>query len=209
MSPKIRFAEISATEIVYDHSTGLFPFSPRREIDRDLVARLKHSIAETGLWEPVVVRAQTLEGIAGNHRFLAVTEFATDRGQTLHEVQLPVALIDCDEGLAVSIALIKNELREDLTKWEAVRALIKTVERKPAVANTVFRVDGEVVEQLRLWEKELDYRNPPYIPAAQAGGFRQVSVIKAITASAPTRAALNTGAGRATTARCRGAPARR
>ena len=76
MAPKITLTEVSASSVVYDHYTRLFPFSPRREIDQDLVERLKRSITETGMWMPVVVQAGTMEGIAGNHRFLAYWELA-------------------------------------------------------------------------------------------------------------------------------------
>jgi hypothetical protein len=66
--------------VVYDHYTQLFPFSPRREIDHALVERLKRSITEIGMWQPIVVRAGTMEGIASNHRFLANLELAREAG---------------------------------------------------------------------------------------------------------------------------------
>lgn len=157
--PTITLAEIPASSVVYDHDTRLFPFSPRREIDPSLVERLKHSIAATGVWQPIVVQAGTLEGIAGNHRFLACLEHAAEQGSSIESLRIPAVLIDCDEGLAVSIALIENELRENLTQWEMVRALIKAVERKPEVVEPVFEVDKPTVEQLRFWESELDYEN--------------------------------------------------
>ena len=157
MSQKITLAEVSVTSIVYDHDTRLFPFSPRREVDQALVDRLKQSISETGMWQPVVVRAETLEGIAGNHRLLARLEVAGEQGLDLEKLTIPTVLVDCDEGLAVSIALIENELRENLTRWEMVRTLLKAAERKPKVVESVFEVDGHTVEQLRFWENELDY----------------------------------------------------
>ncbi|MGD0172898.1 MAG: ParB N-terminal domain-containing protein [Anaerolineales bacterium] len=157
MSSKVKYSEISVKKVVYDHSTRLFPFSPRKEIDISLIERLKRSIAETGNWQPIVVRSGTLEGIAGNHRFLALLELAKEQNADIDELTIPAMLVKCDEGMAVTIALAENEFRENLTQWEMVRALIKSVEKKPKVAETVFDVDGETIEQLRLWDKELDY----------------------------------------------------
>lgn len=157
MLSRITFAEVPIASIVYAHDTRLFPFSPRRAIDPSLVERLKRSIAETGMWQPVVVRAGTMEGIAGNHRFLAYLAVAAEKGLIAETLTIPAVLVDCDEGDAVTIGLIENELREDLTQWETVRALLKAVERKPQVVETVFEVDRATIEQLRLWPAELDY----------------------------------------------------
>jgi len=157
MASKVKYSEISAKKVVYDHSTRLFPFSPCKEIDTSLIERLKRSIAETGNWQPIVVRSGTLEGIAGNHRFLALLELSKEQNTDIDELTIPAMLINCDEGMAVTIALVENEFRENLTQWETVRAIIKSVEKKPKIAETVFEVDGETVEQLRLWDKELDY----------------------------------------------------
>jgi hypothetical protein len=157
MAPKIRLTEIRASEVVYNHYSQLFPFSPRRKVVHGLVKRLKRSIAETGMWQPIVVRAGTTEGIAGNHRFIAHLELAREAGLDEETLMVPAILVDCDEGLAVSIALMENEIREGLTQWEIVRALIKASEKKPKVVETVFEVDGNTIEQLRLWEGELDY----------------------------------------------------
>ncbi|MEJ2558861.1 MAG: ParB N-terminal domain-containing protein, partial [Anaerolineae bacterium] len=123
---------------MYNHYTQLFPFSPRRKVVHGLVKRLKRSIAETGMWQPIVVRAGTTEGIAGNHRFIAHLELAREAGLDEETLMVPAILVDCDEGLAVSIALMENEIREGLTQWEIVRALIKASEKKPKVVETVF-----------------------------------------------------------------------
>lgn len=154
MVPKIVFAKIQANEIIYRHDTGLFPFSPRKSVDRLLVAGLKRSIAETGIWQPIVVRAKTLEGIAGNHRFLAMLEIARERGVGNGDAQIPTMLVDCDEGLAVTIALSENEFRRDLTQWETVHALLHATDKMPKVAERVFDVDGVTADQMRLWTND-------------------------------------------------------
>jgi hypothetical protein len=40
MAFRIKYSEISAKKVVDDHSTCLFPFSPRKEIDTSLIKRL-------------------------------------------------------------------------------------------------------------------------------------------------------------------------
>jgi hypothetical protein len=157
MCPTPILENILAKKVVYHHDTGLFPFSPRQAIDQQLIDHLKHSIGETGLWQPIVVRSETMEGIAGNHRFLAYLGLARDQGRDLDRLEIPAVLIDCDEGLAVSIALIENELREDLTQREMLRTLLKAAERKPQVVETIFKVDSHTIEQLRFWEDAQDY----------------------------------------------------
>ncbi len=98
-----------------------------------------------------------MEGIAGNHRFLAYLELVREEGLDENSVRIPAVLIDCDEGFTISIALMENEVRENLTQWEAVRTLIRAFEQRPKAVETVFEVDGSTVEQLRLWEEELDH----------------------------------------------------
>ncbi len=114
-------------------------------------------MAETGMWQPIVVRDETMEGVAGNHRFLAQVELAAERGIEPCDLMIPAVLVDCDEGMAVSIALAENEIRQDLTRWEAVRALVEAAKVKPKVAEAVFKVDGKTVEQLAFWQDELDH----------------------------------------------------
>ena len=157
MPPKILLGKIAIGQIAYDHETQLFFFSPRCKIDQSLVARLKHSIRETGNWQPIVIRAGTLEGVAGNHRFLAIMEIELEAGHDLQSTLIPVVFAECDEGTAVTIALAENEHRVNLTQWETVRGLINAADKKPAVVKTVFNLDSMTIEQLRLWGNELDH----------------------------------------------------
>lgn len=152
----IKVIRVPEINIVYNHGTRLFPFSPRIVIDRNLVEKLKRSISETGFWQPIVVRAESMEGIAGNHRFLAYLELAKEKGLNMAEITVLAMVVDCDEGTAVAIALIENEGREDLTDFERVHTMIKAAERKPKLVENIFEVDGYIAEQLRFWEKEFE-----------------------------------------------------
>jgi hypothetical protein len=155
MDQKVTLTSIPASSVVYDEQTGLFVFSPRMRTDADLVDRLKRSMAETGMWQPIVVRADTMEGIAGNHRFLAQLELAEDAGLRQEHVGVMAVVVSCDEGLAVTIALAENEMRRDLTDWETVRALVAASKAKPNAAEVLFDVDGQTVEQLSFWQDQL------------------------------------------------------
>lgn len=154
--PTIQFDTILASRVVYDKKTRRFPFSARREISIRLVESLKNSLLETGFWEPILVRADTLEGIAGNHRFLAYLALADENGLAPHQMKIPVALIDCDEATAAGIALIENEIRQDLTQWEAIRALLQNAGHKPKLAQTIFQVDDQIIQQLGFWHQLMD-----------------------------------------------------
>src|SRR5687768_13842914 len=100
----ISFVDIVLSEIIYDQVSRLFPYSPRNSIDEGLVNKLKASILETGLLHPILVRAGTMEGIAGNHRFLALLEITKDDAKPIEEARIPIALVECDEGMAVTLA---------------------------------------------------------------------------------------------------------
>ena len=97
MSIQIEFVEIPASKVVHDYHTRLFPFSSRRAINQSPVERLKRSITETGLWQLIVVRTQTLEGVAGNHGYLAYLEFAAEYGLNPERLMIPAARVDGDE----------------------------------------------------------------------------------------------------------------
>lgn len=153
----IKFTMVPITEIQYSLETHLFPYSPRKEVDWNLVGKIKRSIAETGMWGPVIVREETDEGIAGNHRFLAYRDYLLENNHVLEKSKIPVMFVDCDEGMAVSIALIENEMRENLTGAEKVYALKNAAKRKPKTIETVFEIDGRVMQQLELWGEEMDY----------------------------------------------------
>lgn len=155
MALHVEYTELRPGDVVYDRMTGLFPFSPRPSIDRSLIERLKRSIAELGYWQPFIVRAGTLEGIAGNHRFLALVELATEQGVDLDTLALPAAVVTCDEGTAIAIALAENEFREDLSDRESLRALLSAATKKAHAVKTVFSVSDQEVQQLRLFDESL------------------------------------------------------
>ena len=72
-----------------------------REEAESRVDELKASIEEVGMIQPIVVRADTMEGIAGNHRFLAYMAYADENGLKGTNLKIPAMVVDCDEGEVV------------------------------------------------------------------------------------------------------------
>ncbi len=169
MVPAIQLTEILAKSVVYDHYTRLFPFSPRREVTPDLIERLRKSMSETGMWQPIVVRIGTMEGIAGNHRFLAYLELAEEQKHDLETLTIPAMLVDCDEGMAVTIGLIEDELRENLTPWESVQAVLKAFEKKPKTVEKVLEVDTNTVERFASGKANSTMRPRPKSSGRHSG----------------------------------------
>jgi hypothetical protein len=152
MKAIIHFREVPIDEVKYDPETGLFPYSSRLALDKTLISRLKNSIAQTGMWQPIVLKADTMEGVAGNHRFHAFRELQQEREDNLEAPQpIPAALLQCDEGMACAIGLIENDLREGLTPWEQIRSILQAAGQTPQVTREVLNVDEETAEQLKLW----------------------------------------------------------
>ena len=159
MAIEINYTQLPITAIKYDVQTGLFPFSPRKAIDQDVVKRLELSISETGQWQPIVVRKDTNEGIAGNHRYLAIRNYYEYCGKSLDGVLIHVVEVGCKEGEAVLIGLLENDFRHDMTQLETAEAVLKSVKSAPKTTTKVLNVDAQTAKQLSYWpdELELDY----------------------------------------------------
>ena len=158
----MNYARLRISQIVYDRVSGKFPYSSRLLIDAVLVDRIATSIHENGLLQPIAVKADTLEGISGNHRLLAYCRYLRDLGLDPDQEEVDVHLVDCTEAEAVLIALEENELREDLTNQERLRGYIKAHKRNPTGVHKVFKIDEATATQLALWENgDLDRSDIP------------------------------------------------
>jgi ParB family chromosome partitioning protein len=85
------------------------PFQPRRSFDDTALAELASSIAASGLLQPIVVRpvGSRYEIIAGERRWRAV--------QRLGWNKVPAVVRDLDDRTTLTLALIENLQRDDLT----------------------------------------------------------------------------------------------
>lgn len=93
---------------------GPNPYQPRRDFNEPELQELAASIEASGLLQPVVVRARpdgTYELIAGERRWRAV--------QRLGWKKIPAVIKDVDDRALLTLALIENLQRDDLSPLDA------------------------------------------------------------------------------------------
>jgi len=85
------------------------PYQPRTQVDEAALAELTSSIEISGLLQPVIVRPRNgnYELIAGERRWRAV--------QRLGWTKIPAVVRDVDDPTLLTLALIENLQRDDLT----------------------------------------------------------------------------------------------
>ena len=124
------------------------PFQPRRSFDDAGLAELAASIEASGLLQPIIVRAVggRFELIAGERRWRAV--------QRLGWSKVPAIVRDFDDQTALSLALIENLQRDDLSALDAANGyqrLVTDFNLSPAqVAKLVGKDRSTVANTLRL-----------------------------------------------------------
>ena len=100
-------------------------FQPRKHFSKESLEELTNSIKEQGLIQPIVVRPnQSIKGkyeiIAGERRWLA------SQNAGLHEV--PVVILDVDDGKSLEFAIVENVQRQDLNPIEEARGYQKLID---------------------------------------------------------------------------------
>lgn len=124
------------------------PFQPRRSFDDTSIAELADSIAASGLLQPIIVRAvgSRFELIAGERRWRAVQRLGWSR--------MPAIVREFDDRTALSLALIENLQRDDLSALDAANGyqrLVHDFKLAPAeVAKLVGKDRSTVANTLRL-----------------------------------------------------------
>jgi ParB family chromosome partitioning protein len=134
------------------------PFQPRREFDETQLVELANSIAASGLLQPVVVRPRpggVHELIAGERRWRAV--------QRLGWKQIPAVIKDVDDRALLTLALIENLQRDDLSPIDAALGYQRLMDEFKLPQQEVARLVGKdrstVSNTLRL------LRLPPDVQA--------------------------------------------
>ncbi|MBR2387924.1 MAG: ParB/RepB/Spo0J family partition protein [Clostridia bacterium] len=126
---------------------------PRKTFDREALESLAESIAEHGVLQPIIVRANdsfagTYEIIAGERRYRA----AKIAGLT----EIPAVVLTGDELKVAEVALIENIQREDLNPVEEALGYGALIERfgltQEQVAKQVGKSRSAVANMLRLLE---------------------------------------------------------
>lgn len=130
------------------------PFQPRRSFDDDALRELADSIAASGLLQPIIVRAvgTRFELIAGERRWRAV--------QKLGWTKVAAIVRDFDDQTALSLALIENLQRDDLSALDAAHGyqrLVNDFKLAPAdVARLVGKDRSTIANTLRLLKLPAD-----------------------------------------------------
>ena len=124
------------------------PFQPRRSFDDEGLAELAASIAASGLLQPVIVRAvgSRFELIAGERRWRAVQRLGWSR--------IPAVIRDYDDRTVLTLALIENLQRDDLSAIDAANGYQRLVAEFNVSATEVARLVGKdrstIANTLRL-----------------------------------------------------------
>lgn len=124
--------EIAVTAIVPN------PYQPRREFDAAPLQELADSIAASGLLQPVVVRARPngrYELIAGERRWRAV--------QRLGWPKIPAVIKEVDDRALLTLALIENLQRDDLSPLDAAAGYQRLIEEFSLPQQEVARLVGK------------------------------------------------------------------
>ncbi|MGH7699174.1 MAG: ParB/RepB/Spo0J family partition protein, partial [Gemmatimonadales bacterium] len=126
------------------------PFQPRQDVDPAALEELKASIRQAGLLQPVVVRPLAENGgyqiIAGERRLRAV--------QALGWEKIPAVKRDVDDRTVLTLALIENLQRDDLSPVDEARGYERLIAEfsltQQDVADAVGRDRSTVANALRL-----------------------------------------------------------
>ena len=149
--------QAAATGALRDVAVSLIaanPFQPRRSFDDNGLAELAASIAASGLLQPIIVRAvgSRFELIAGERRWRAA--------QRLGWAKIPAIVREFDDQTALSLALIENLQRDDLSALDAAHGyqrLVQDFGLAPAdVARLVGKDRSTVANTLRLLKLPMD-----------------------------------------------------
>lgn len=124
------------------------PFQPRTHIDEAGLGELTASIEASGLLQPVIVRPRNgkYELIAGERRWRAV--------QSLGWPKIPAVVKDVDDQTLLTLALIENLQRNDLTALDEAAGYHRLGEEfklpQAEIARLVGRNRSTVANLLRL-----------------------------------------------------------
>lgn len=160
------------------------PYQPRQDVDPVALEELKASIRQVGLLQPVVVRAGREGGyelIAGERRLRACQALGWER--------IPAVKRDVDDRTVLTLALIENLQRDDLSPVDEARGYDRLLAEfsltQQDVADAVGRDRSTVANALRLLKLP-----EPVLQLLHEGGL-SVGHARALLALDDPRAATN------------------
>lgn len=130
------------------------PYQPRRTFDEDALAELTASIEASGLLQPIVLRqvGSRYELVAGERRWRAV--------QRLKWQKIPSIVREFDDQTALTLALIENLQRDDLTALDEAAGYERLIEEfslpQAEVARLVGKHRSTIANTLRLLKLPAD-----------------------------------------------------
>ena len=128
------------------------PYQPRRDVDPTALDELKASILKAGLLQPVVVRAAPGDRAAGYE--LIAGERRLRACQALGWERIPAVKRDVDDRTVLTLALIENLQRDDLSPVDVARGYERLIAEfsltHQDVADAVGRDRSTVANALRL-----------------------------------------------------------
>lgn len=130
------------------------PDQPRKSIDDAQLSALSESIAEHGIIQPILVKADGdgYQIIAGERRWRAAKQAG------LQEV--PIRILDVSEEQAMELALVENLQREDLSPLEVALAIQEMITKlditHEEVAGKIGMSRAAVTNKLRLLQLPKD-----------------------------------------------------
>ncbi|HYT99508.1 MAG TPA: ParB/RepB/Spo0J family partition protein [Gemmatimonadales bacterium] len=128
------------------------PYQPRRDVDPTALDELKASILKAGLLQPVVVRAAPGDRAAGYE--LIAGERRLRACQALGWERIPAVKRDVDDRTVLTLALIENLQRDDLSPVDEARGYERLIAEfslaQQDVADAVGRDRSTVANALRL-----------------------------------------------------------
>ena len=160
------------------------PFQPRQDVDPAALDELKASIRQAGLLQPVVVRPVPHDGgfelIAGERRLRACQALGWER--------IPAVKREVDDRTALTLALIENLQRDDLSPVDEARGYARLIAEfslaQQDVADAVGRDRSTVANALRL------LKLPPAVLAMLHEGALSVGHARALLTLDDSRTAL-------------------
>ncbi|EOT46672.1 chromosome partitioning protein ParB [Enterococcus sp. AZ150] len=93
------------------------PYQPRKTFDETSLQELAHSIEQSGVFQPIIVRRSAIKGyeiIAGERRFRA--------SKLAKKETVPAIVREFDEEAMMQVAVLENLQREDLNPLEEAEA---------------------------------------------------------------------------------------
>src|SRR5437870_1748722 len=161
------------------------PYQPRRDVDPTALDELKASILKAGLLQPVVVRAAPRDRPAGYE--LIAGERRLRACQALGWERIPAVKRDVDDRTVLTLALIENLQRDDLSPVDEARGYERLIAEfslaQQDVADAVGRDRSTVANALRL------LKLPAAVLALLHGGGLSVGHARALLALEDPRAA--------------------